>query len=232
MNLPDLLAQLFPAGHSVKADGSLVTGEATVAGQTVSCLGTTGHTFIGAAEAVALASRLLDILEQHPGRTVVMLVDNNGQRMALAEELLVLPEYIALLVRTQEAARLAGCKLVAIVYGNSIAGGFIAFGMGADRVVSVPGSETSVMKLEAISRVTKMPLDQLQALAKKVSVFAPGCENFYKMGGLYEMWTDNFPARLEQIVAQDDARDHRAELGQQRGGRTVAHDVITAVLGA
>ncbi len=66
------------------------------------------------------------------------------------------------------------------------------------------------MKLEAISRVTKMPLEKLQALAAKVSVFAPGSENFYKMGGLYEMWMDQFPERLQRLLGDDDTRDLRA----------------------
>ena len=161
-----------------------------------------------------------------------MLVDNNGQRMALDEELLALPEYIAHLLKAEQVARLAGCKLIAIVYGNSIAGGFIGFGMGADRVVSVPGGETSVMKLEAISRVTKMPLEKLQALAAKVSVFAPGSENFYKMGGIYEMWTDQFPARLQHLIASDISKDLRVQLGHERGGREVAQSIIEDVLHA
>src|ERR1700727_1005419 len=104
--------------------------------------------------------------------------------------------------------------------------------LGADRVVSVPGSETSVMKLEAISRVTKMPLEKLQALAAKVSVFAPGSENFYKMGGIYEMWTDQFPARLEHLMVSDISKDLRVQLGHDRGGREVAQSIIEDVLRA
>src|ERR1700759_2546642 len=103
-----------------------------------------------------------------------------------------------------------------------------AFGEG----VSVPGGETSVMKLEAISRVTKMPLDKLQALAAKVSVFAPGSENFYKMGGINEMWTDQFPGRLEQLMVSDISEDLRVQLGNERGGREAAQSIIEDVLRA
>jgi malonate decarboxylase gamma subunit len=232
MELTALLDQLFPEGHRVAAEDWLVSGEAVLSGATVAVLGTTNHAFIGIREAVALSDKLLGIVEQHPSRSVVMLVDNNGQRMALDEELLVLPEYIAHLLRVQQLARLRGHKLAAVVYGNSVAGGFIAFGMGADRIATVPGAETSVMKLEAISRVTKMPLEKLQALAQKVSVFAPGCENFYRMGGIHEIWTDDFSARLQHLLEADDARDIRAELGLERGGRQAARDVIDAVLRA
>jgi len=230
MNLQDLLTQLFPDGCRVSTNDWLVTGEATVSGKSVSILGTTNHTFIGVREVVVLSGKFLDIAERFPGRPILMLVDNNGQRMALDEELLALPEYIAHLLKAEQAARLAGCKLIAIVYGNTVAGGFIGFGMGADRVVSVPGGETSVMKLEAISRVTKMPLEKLQDLAAKIPVFAPGCENFFKMGGLYEMWTDDFPAQLQRLISSDVSQDLRAQLGRERGGRGAAQSVIDEVL--
>jgi malonate decarboxylase gamma subunit len=232
MKLPDLLTQLFTEGSNIVTTDWLVTGEAKVAGKPVSILGTANHTFIGVREVVVLSEKFLDIAERFPGRPILMLVDNNGQRMALDEELLALPEYIAHLLKAEQVARLAGCKLIAIVYGNTVAGGFIGFGMGADRVVSVPGSETSVMKLEAISRVTKMPLEKLQALAAKVSVFAPGSENFYKMGGIYEMWTDQFPARLEQLMVSDMSEDLRVQLGNERGGREAAQSIIEDVLRA
>jgi malonate decarboxylase gamma subunit len=232
MKLPDLLTQLFTEDSNIVTTDWLVTGEATIAGKPVSVLGTTNHTFIGVREVVVLSEKFLDIAERFPGRPILMLVDNNGQRMALDEELLALPEYIAHLLKAEQVARLAGCKLIAIVYGNTVAGGFIGFGMGADRVVSVPGSETSVMKLEAISRVTKMPLQKLQALAAKVSVFAPGSENFYKMGGIYEMWTDQFPARLEHLMVSDISEDLRVQLGNQRGGREAAQSIIEDVLRA
>lgn len=232
MDLQELLNQLFPGGHSVQVDDWLVSGEATVGGSPVAVLGTTNHVFIGIREAVALSDRLLRIIETQPGIPVIMLVDNNGQRMALDEELLVLPEYIAHLIEAQQLARQQGHKLIAIVYGNSIAGGFIAYGMLADRIVSVPGAETSVMKLEAISRVTKMPLEKLQDLAKQVSVFAPGCENFFRMGGIHEMWTDDFGSRLMKTLAEADNRDTRSAIGLERGGRLAASKVIAEVLGA
>jgi malonate decarboxylase gamma subunit len=230
MKLQDLLKQLFPEGCNAVTTDWLVSGEATVAGKTVSVLGTTDHAFIGVREVVALSGKFLEMVERHPGQPIIMLVDNNGQRMALDEELLTLPEYIAHLLKAEQVARLAGCKLIAIVYGNTVAGGFIGFGMGADRTVTVPGGNTSVMKLEAISRVTKMPLEKLQDLAAKIPVFAPGSENFFKMGGLYEMWTDNFPAQLQRLLNSDVSQDLRAQLGRERGGREAAQSIIDEVL--
>ena len=75
-------------------------------------------------------------------------------------------------------------------------------------------------------------MEKLQALAARVSVFAPGCENFYRMGGLYEMWTDQFPERLQRLLSDDDSQDLRAQLGRERGGRTAAQSIIDDVLRA
>jgi len=232
MDPKDLLDQLFPQGHTATVENWLVSGEGSLNGETVSILGTAGDAFVGAAEALVLTDRLLDIVENHPGRPILMLVDNSGQRMALGEELLVLPEYVAHLLKAQQLARSTGSKLIAVLYGPAVAGGFIAFGMLADRIVAVPGAEPSVMKLEAISRVTKMPLEKLEELAKTVSVFAPGCGNFEKMGGVYEVWDDDFNRRLADILKTDVSQDLRASLGRERGGRTSAQDVIDEVLRA
>lgn len=232
MNPKELLDQFFPDGHSAKVDGWLVSGEGTLGGETVAILGTTGDALVGAAEAMVLADKLLSLVEQHPGRPVLMLVDNSGQRMALNEELLVLPEYVAHLLKAQQLAREGGSKLIAILYGPAVAGGFIAFGMLADRIIAVPGAEPSVMKLEAISRVTKMPLEKLEELAKTVSVFAPGCDNFFKMGGVYEIWNDGFSSRLQELIKSDVSADLRAALGRERGGRLSAQDVIDEVVRA
>ena len=232
MELQNLLDQFFPQGHSVSVTDWLVNGEGTLDGQTVTILGTTNHAFVGSAEALVLSAQLMDVVEKTPGRPIVMLVDNSGQRMALNEELLVLPEYIAHLLKAQELARTTGSKLIAILYGPAIAGGFIAFGMLADRIIAVPGAEPSVMKLEAISRVTKMPLEKLESLAKTVFVFAPGCDNFFKMGGVYEIWNDDFSRRLQELLKTDVSQDLRSQLGRERCGRTSAQDVIDEVVRA
>ena len=100
----------------------------------------------------------------------------------------------------------------------------------ADRIIAVPGAEPSVMKLEAISRVTKMPLSRLQELAKTVSVFSPGCDSFFTMGGVYDIWNDDYSGRLQRFLKEDLSRDLRTGLGRERGGRACAQDVIDEVL--
>ena len=226
MKLPDLLTQLFTEGSNIVTTDWLVTGEATVAGKPVSILGTTNHTFIGVREAVVLSEKFLDIAERFPGMPILMLVDNNGQRMALDEELLVLPEYIAHLLKAGTGhARLAGCKpLIADRLRQFNSRRFHRFRHGGGPCCL--RSRGRDFRDEAGGH--EFPRDQNAigktpgALASKVSVFAPGSENFYKMGGIYEMWTDQFPARLQHLIASDISKDLRVQLGHERGGREAA----------
>jgi len=231
MNINEVLDKLFPSGHSVEVKEHIVYGEAQTASGKISVIGT-NETYIGIEEILKLGDCFSEVMKKHPGRPILMLVDNNGQRMALKEELLGLSQYIANLVKFQDCARRAGHKLISLVYGNSIAGGFIAFGLCAGRTYALKGANTSVMNLPAIARVTKLKLEYLEELSKSVPVFAPGCENFHKMGGIQEIWEDNLPACLEKALAEDDSEDNRTELGMKRGGRVMAKKIIESIINA
>lgn len=232
MKLDAVLNALFPKGHQVKIDGPRLTGTATVDGKAVAVLGTTGGIALGLEELVWLNEQFLQIMKERAGFPIVMLVDNSGQKMARREELLGLPQYIAALLETQEVARRRGHALIAVVYGNSIAGGFIAFGMSADVIVTLPDAQTSVMSLQAIARVTKQPLAKLEELAKQIPVFAPGPDNFYKAGGLHAIWQDDFANRLAAAIKAAGKTDARMQMGRERGGRKVAQVIAEEVLNA
>lgn len=229
MKLQELLDQLFPSGHRVELDGDVLRGEGQTADGPVALAGTTNHATLGAVELMALTRVLLDIMGKSPERPILLLVDNRGQRMAFKEELLGLSQYIANLVKAQDAARRRGHKLLTLVYGDAIAGGFIACGLCADRIYAVADARTSVMALPAVARVTKLPLEQLERLAKTTPVFAPGVDNSHKMGGLHEIWKDQLDQRLLSALRSHGVEDDRAELGFQRGGRTLARDVARMV---
>lgn len=228
MNLNTLLDQLFPAGHQVEIDNNIVYGTGESTAGTVAIVGTE-NTVIGVDAALALSRRFIEVMEKHPGRPILMMVDNNGQKMALSDELLGLNQYIAHLVQLQDLARRQGHKVIALVYGNSIAGGFIAFGLCAGHTYAMSDSETSVMKLAAIVRVTKLEREYLEELSKSVAVFAPGVENFYLTGGLEEVWHENLAEKLAEALGKDQSVDCRAETGMKRGGRPAAAGIIDRV---
>ncbi|WP_428564443.1 MAG: biotin-independent malonate decarboxylase subunit gamma [Solidesulfovibrio sp. DCME] len=229
MKLNEATAALFPGGASLERAGNVVFGQAAVAQTPVAILGTTDATFIGLEEILELGRRLIDIMDKTPGRPVIMLADNNGQRMALREELLALPQYIGHLVGLTALARHKGHALLAVLYGNAIAGGFIAWGLCADRVYALADANCSVMSLPAMARVTHIPQEKLTEMAKSLPVFAPGLEPFFRMGGIHEIWGADQAACLAKALAAHGTDDNRAGLGRQRNGRTMAQAVLEAV---
>lgn len=225
MKFQELLKQIFPDGNKVVIDNNIVYGEGATAAGTVEIIGTCNNSTIGIKEILLLSKRFINVMRRNPGRPILMLVDNNGQKMALEDELLGLNQYIAHLVKLQDQARRQGHKVIALVYGNSIAGGFIAFGLCAGQTYALPSSNTSVMILPAIARVTKLPLEYLEELSKTVPVFAPGVKNFHQAGGLQGIWEGDLNACLERALKEDQSFDNRAELGMKRCGRPMAFDV-------
>ena len=229
MTLQEILKQIFPDGNKVVVDNNIVWGEGTTASGTVEIIGTCNNASIGIKESLLLSRRFLNVMRKNPGRPILLLVDNNGQKMAREDELLGLNQYIAHLVKLQDQARRQGHKVIALVYGNSIAGGFIAFGLCAGQTYALPDSNTSVMILPAIARVTKLPLEYLEELSKTIPVFAPGVKNFHQNGGLQGIWDGDLNACLEKALQEDQDADQRAELGALRGGRPMAFDVARKI---
>ncbi len=229
MTFQELLNQIFPDGNKVVINDNIVHGEGSTASGTVEIIGTCNNATIGIREILLLSKRFIKVMQKNPGRPILMLVDNNGQKMALEDELLGLNQYIAHLVKLQDLARRQGHKVIALVYGNSIAGGFVAFGLCAGQTYALADSSTSVMSLPAISRVTKLPLEYLEELSRTVPVFAPGVKNFCQTGGLQGIWEGDLNECLEKALKEDQHTDRRAGLGAQRGGRTMAFDVARKI---
>jgi malonate decarboxylase gamma subunit len=88
------------------------------------------------------------------------------------------------------------------------------------------------MDLPSMSRVTKLPLDTLQQLAKATPVFAPGLDHLLQMGAVAEIWDPTKPLdkQLEETLRNASAVDTRDELGARRQGRTMAALVAKRVI--
>jgi malonate decarboxylase gamma subunit len=88
------------------------------------------------------------------------------------------------------------------------------------------------MDLPSISRVTKLPLEQLKELAKTTPIFAPGVESLFAIGAVAETCTADQPfalrlaALLRQPVPTSDLRDR---IGLERKGRLLAHKIAERV---
>ena len=230
MDWQTLAAQLFPQGHDIVELEFFLSGTARVDGKTVAIIGTTGHTSIGVEIALAQAQAVLQTVRDHPQRTIVILVDTQGQRLRYRDEMLGINSYMAHLGKCVDLARRRGHKIIGLVYDQALSGGFITSGMVADACYALPEATIRVMGLPAMARITKVPEETLVELAKANPVFAPGPVNYLRMGGIEAIWEGDLAAHLAQAIAGAEPVDRRSELGLARGGRKLAQRVTEAVI--
>lgn len=227
--LQTLLDALFPRGHAIDVRDSVLTGTATTANGEVTVIGTTDRIEVGVDHALVLAETVLASTAAHPQRSIVMLADTAGQRLARRDELLGINGYFAHLAQTLDLARRRGARLVTLVYGESVSGGFLSFGLMADHIHALPDAQVRVMDLRAMARVTKQPLEKLQALSQSSPVFAPGVANYVSMGAVDSIWSGDLAQHLLQALRTPADGDRRAAQGAERGGRMLAASVAAAV---
>lgn len=232
MNRKLLVQSLFGAEHAIQRNGDVLSGTAQLQGHTLAVVGTTDHAAIGIETALAQAKAILDTVQNHPGRSILLLVDTQGQRLRHRDELLCINRYMAHMGCCVDLARRSGHRVIALVYDQALSGGFITSGLMADTCHALPEAEIRVMRLPAMSRVTKIAEDVLEALSLSNPVFAPGVENYVAMGGIETLWRGDLQASLVAALAADDVTDRRATLGATRGGRKLSAEVTQRVLAA
>jgi len=229
MNWQTLATQLFPGGHDIVERDNFLSGSAQVDGQTVAVIGTTEHVPIGIEIALAQAQAILETVQAHPGRPILILVDTQGQRLRHRDEMLGINSYMAHLGKCVDLARRRGHAVIGLVYDQALSGGFITSGLIASACYALPQATIRVMGLPAMARITKVPEERLTELARDNPVFAPGPENYLRMGGLHGIWADDLAARLVEALASCAMEDGRMALGLERGGRLLAQPVAEAV---
>jgi malonate decarboxylase gamma subunit len=230
MDWKTLANNLFPGGHAITEQDQFLSGSAQVGLEAIAVVGTTGHAPIGVEIALAQARFILQTVREHPRRAILILVDTVGQRLRHRDEMLGINSYMAHLGKCVELARRSGHRVIGLVYDQALSGGFITSGLMADACYALPDSTIRVMGLPAMARITKVPEERLTELAASNPVFAPGPENYLRMGGVQEIWSDELAARLEEALQLELAGDERASLGFARGGRKLAQPVIAAVV--
>lgn len=235
MNLNDILDTLFPDGHAVNVDRQVLTGSAETAAGPVAVLGTTDAAAIDHRMALALAAFVLDAVEQYPGRPLVFLVDTSGQALSRSQELLCLNGSLAHLARCVDLARRQGHPSLSLVTANAVSGGFLSFGLMADRAYALADAQVRVMDLRAMARVTKIAHERLVDLAAASPIFAPGAENYVRMGGIAAIWPAPAAGLLAEALATAETvragGDRRMSIGRERQGRLLAAGIAATVQG-
>jgi malonate decarboxylase gamma subunit len=230
MDVARIIEQLFPAGHSVEIDGPFLSGTGTAGPETVAVIGLTDGVAIGVELAHRLAGAVLRTVRESPGRPILLLVDTSGQRLSRRDELLGINGYLAHLAKCLEVARRAGHRVVSLVYSQAVSGGFLATGLLADACYALADAEVRVMNLLSMARITKIPQERLEALSRTSPVFAPGVENYLRMGAIEAIWDGgDLAASLARALSTRVGGDVRRERGESRRGRLLARSVAERV---
>jgi len=231
---PHALLEAFfgRSAQGITVTRSLLTGYAEVHGRPVCVIGTCDGTCIDNAAALRLAAHVIDCVEHHPGKPLVMLVDSAGQEPSRTCEMLGLASYFGHLLSCLHVARQNGHSLITVATGKAVGGAFICYGMFGDRIYALDAASVGLMPVEAMSAVTHIPVATLQKLSRTMPSLEFGAAPFALLGGVEAVWTstDDLAAKLAAAIAGAATDDNRAVLGKQRGGRTMALDVQNRVL--
>lgn len=227
-----LATRLFGERHGIAQDGNMLHGTVEFEGKPVTVIGTTNHAQVGVKLALAQARVALDTIAHHPGRTILLLIDTQGQQLRRRDELVGLNRAMAHLGMALDLARRRGHRVLALVYDQALSGGFITSGLAADACDALPEAQIRVMRIPAMARITKLPETVLTALSQSNPVFAPGVENYVAMGGVRALWQGDLRTALRQALIEAPVEDRRAADGRTRGGRRLAADVVQRVLDA
>ncbi|KQT61672.1 biotin-independent malonate decarboxylase subunit gamma [Methylobacterium sp. Leaf456] len=232
MALDAILASLFPTGRSVAVTDGLISGEGSLDGGRLVVVGIDGDTPLGVEGALALSRTVLDAMKVGDKAPILVAVDSDSQRMSRRDELLGLYECLAHLAKTLLLADRLGHPTVGLIYGHSAAGAFIATALATRVLAALPGANPSVMDLPSVARITKLPLDKLEAMAASTPVFAPGLDNMVATGAVHAVLDPAQPldAQLSALIADLPAGDTRDRLGRERGGRPVAQAIAERVV--
>ena len=227
-----LASALFGAEHGLQQDGDFLQGSATLDGGSIAVIGTTQHAPIGVRLALRQARAVLDVVAQHPGRPILLLIDTQGQQLRRRDELLGINRAMAHLGMCIDFARRSGHVTLGLVYDQALSGGFITSGLIADACYALPEAEIRVMRIPAMARVTKLSEALLTELSQINPVFAPGVANYVAMGGVHALWENDVRSALRDALQTTGTQDRRAQDGEQRRGRLLAAGVVRAVLQA
>ena len=233
MTLSQILSSLFPDGHEVAVKDGLVSGHGPLDSQRVTVVGVDDDTPLGVEGALTLSGKVLDAVRVGDKAPILVVVDSDSQRMSRRDELLGLNECLAHLAKTLLLADRSGHPTIGLIYGHSAAGAFIATALATRVLAALPGASPSVMDLPSVAKVTKLPLEKLQDMAKSTPVFAPGIDNMVATGAVHAVLDPEKPldGQVRDLIANLPKGDERDRLGRSRGGRPVALEIAERVAG-
>ncbi|MGE6441649.1 biotin-independent malonate decarboxylase subunit gamma [Psychrobacter sp. NPDC078409] len=236
MQTQTVLETLFPNQLDYQINNSMIRGSAETKLGKVEIIGTVDSAAMNQFIAMTLANEILDVIAQDQKTPIVFIVDTLGQDSSRADELLCLNRTFAHLASCVDLLRRRGHPNLGIILGEAVSGGFLSYGLMTNQVFALQTSQVKVMDLQAMSRVTKIPLDKLKSLSKTSAVFAPGVENYHAMGAVNDIWTTLDAHLVENALASQMGHtdsfltDDRRKIAEDREGRVLCNEIVEAVL--
>jgi malonate decarboxylase gamma subunit len=122
-------------------------------------------------------------------RPIVAVVDVVGQAYGLREEMLGVHLACAAAADAYAQARLAGHPIVALLVGKAMSGAFLAHGYQANRLIALRSPDVLVhaMGKAAAARITRRPVEALEALGERVPPMAYDIQSYAKLGLLHQL---------------------------------------------
>ena len=238
MQTNSILEKLFPNQLDYRIENSMIRGSAETKIGKVEIIGTVDSAAMNQWIAMTLADEILAVIEKDDKTPIVFIVDTMGQDSSRADELLCLNRTFAHLASCVDLLRRRGHPNLAIVLGEAVSGGFLSYGLMANQVFAMQSSQVKVMDLNAMSRVTKIPLDKLKSLSQTSAIFAPGVENYYAMGAVDDIWQTLDEHLVENALEsqlthmEDFFTDNRRKVAKDRKGRLLCDEIVQSVLTA
>jgi len=234
MTLDEVLASLFPTSHRVeRGPFHTVRGTGHLGPDNdIELVGVVDGVPLGIDGSLQLAELVLSIIKRGRSEPILVLIDASIQNMTRRDELLGLNEYFGHLIKVFAFAAQRGHRTISLLYGPAAGGAFIATALSTEILAAIPGGEPSVMDLPSVARVTKLPLERLNAMAKTTPIFAPGVEPLFLTGAVMEKWDVTKPLsnQLANALRREiDGRDRRDEVGLARKGRLEAAAIAERV---
>jgi biotin-independent malonate decarboxylase gamma subunit len=147
---------------------------------------------LGLDEGWALARHVRDAVDADRAgvkRALLAIVDVESQAYGRVEALLGIHLALAAAVDAYAAARAAGHPVVALLVGAAIAGGLLAHGGQAHRLLALdaPGVTVHAMAKASAARVTRRTVEQLEELGKTIIPMSYDIKDLARLGLVHEL---------------------------------------------
>ena len=175
------------------------------------------HGEVGLQEGYTVATVVNDLIAAEANQAektpIIMIVDVPSQAYGYNEELIGIHMALAASASAYARARQSGHKVVALIAGDAVSGGFLAHGLQSNRLVAFDDLAITIQAMSKASsaRITQRTIAELEAATKHVPAMAYDIENYQKLGALFSLikgvrGTDTDRRLIAKVnVALDDA---------------------------